>query len=265
MKLGRPRRIWAIPSIHANLSALSGIHDLIFSEIEPGDRIVYLGNYTGYSAQSVETIDELLMFRRAVMARPGMLARDLVYLRGVQEEIWQKLFQLQFAPNPEEVLQWMLHNGVAETLEDYGILPEEGLCAAHNGVMSLTRWTNFVKDKVNNHPGHAQFRGIFRRAAFTDFEEPDTQTPLLFVHAGIDPEKTLENQGDGFWWGGHDFDRLSRPYDPFAKVVRGYDPQSKGIRLNCVTATLDNGSGFGGSLVCAGFTSGGEVFDTIEA
>lgn len=46
-----------------------------------------------------------------VLAVLAVLADDLVYLRGGQEEIWQKMLQLPFAPNPMQVLEWMLGQG----------------------------------------------------------------------------------------------------------------------------------------------------------
>ena len=35
----------------------------------------------------------------------GTFLGDIVFLRGSQEEMWQKLLELQFAPNPREVLR----------------------------------------------------------------------------------------------------------------------------------------------------------------
>ena len=70
-------------------------------------------------------------------------------------------------------------------------------------------------------------------------------------------DRTIEEQGDSFWWAGRDFDRIESPYAPFAKIVRGYDPEHRGIRMNNVTATIDGGCGFGGSLVCSVFDQNG--------
>ena len=67
-----------------------------------------------------ECIDELLLFRRAILARPDADCADIVFLRGAQEEMWQKLLQLQFAPNPVEVLQWMVAQGIEPTIRAYG-------------------------------------------------------------------------------------------------------------------------------------------------
>ena len=69
--------------------------------MEEGDRLVYLGNYLGYAPHVRETVDELLAFRSAFLALPPYAdPNDIVYLRGSQEEIWQKILQLQFAQNP---------------------------------------------------------------------------------------------------------------------------------------------------------------------
>src|SRR5690606_20032961 len=101
-----------------------------------------------------------------------------------------------------------------------------------------------------------------RRAAFT---APDQSYPMLFVHTGIDADKDLGSQGDSFWWASQKFEAISDPYLPFQKVVRGYDPGRKGLSMNCISATLDGGSGFGGTLVCAGFSRTGDVVELFES
>jgi serine/threonine protein phosphatase 1 len=53
-------------------------------------------------------------------------------------------------------------------------------------------------------------------------------------------------------------------YDPFEKVIRGFDPKHEGVHLNCVTATLDGGCGFGGSLVAGSMTADGEMMELLE-
>src|SRR5262249_39954467 len=106
--LRRAARVWAIAAIHGEAQRLASIHAALSPRFGAGDRLVYLGNYLGRGSDIVATIDELLRFRREIIARPGTFAYDLVYLRGSQEEMWQKLQQLQFAINPREVLDWMM-------------------------------------------------------------------------------------------------------------------------------------------------------------
>ena len=239
-----------------------GIHDNLLPHLRAGDRIVYLGNYIGYGPQPSEVIDEILTFRRIVLSIPGAIPSDLTYLRGGQEEMWEKLQQLQFAPNPADVLLWMLGNGLSTTLTSYGLSPHDGIIAAQEGIMSLTKWTQKIKDAVRRRKGHEIFMTNLRRASFT---AEATDFPMLFVHAGIDPSRTLQDQGDNLWWSKKNFNAIELPFAPYQKVIRGYDPAHNGLHLNCVTATIDGGCGFGGSLICAGFEQNGSIFDMIEA
>ena len=259
--LGRPQRVWAISAIHGEVGKLTTIHDAILEHIKPGDRIVYLGNYTGFGEYGAAAVDELLTFRRLVLSMRSMIASDIVYLRGGQEEMWQKLLQLQFAPDPTSVLIWMLGNGLSNTLYSYGLCPHDGIEACSHGVMQLTKWTSTIREAVRAQPGHEIFGTQLVRAAFTCTE---AEYPMLFVHAGLNDQKPLEEQGDHFWWAGEQFKRIEHVYAPFQKVVRGYDPDHAGIKTNCVTATIDGGAGFGGTLTCAGFTQDGDIVEVFE-
>lgn len=260
--MGTPKNIWAIPSIHGDLERLTRIHNAIFERFEIGDRLIYLGNYTGYGERSAECIDELLTFRRLILSLPAARPSDISYLRGAQEEIVQKLFQLQFAPNPSETFLWMLGNGLANTMQSYGLCRHEGLEACQSGIMGITKWTNKVRACVKKHKGHDIFSMHLSRAAHTDKAH---SYPMLFVNAGLDATLPLEEQGDHFWWHGQNFTNITQEYAPFKKVVRGYDPKHNGVHLNCVTATIDDGCGFGGKLVCAGFDQGGNILELLEA
>lgn len=261
--LRQPRRIWAVPAIHGHADRLIALHDQLYEHIHPGDRIVYLGNMIGNGPLPRETLDELLTFRRLVLSIPGMHPDDFAYLRGQQEEMWEKLQQVQFSPSPQETLRWMLDNGMDAMLESYGIKPRSGLYAACEGVMALTRWTAGVRSTIRANPGHDIFQCQLRRAAFT--APRDGSAPILFVHAGINPQRDLQNQGDALWWGGKTFNDLCEPFTPYAKVIRGYDPNHAGLHINGVTATIDAGCGQDGSLVCAAFDPQGNILGLIEA
>ena len=87
----------------------------------PGDRLVYLGNFLGRGPQKCARPSTSCWLSAAGCSRGRCsFAYDVAYLRGGQEEMWQKLLQLQFAPNPREVLGWMLSQGVGATLAAYG-------------------------------------------------------------------------------------------------------------------------------------------------
>ncbi len=269
--LGRPRRVWAVGAIHAQPDRLDALHHAIAQRFQPGDRLVYLGNMIGHGDRVVDTIDRLLAFRRALLGMRGMLASDVVYLRGAQEEMWQKLLQLHFAPDPRHVLDWMLKQGVGPTLAAYGGVPEAGMAAARGGAVMLGRWTQGLRHAMQARPGHDALFNALRRAAYTghadggDTAQDGGGGGLLLVSAGIDPARPLGEQGDAFWWGGHGFARLGEPYGAFRRLVRGFDPARHGVVAGPVGVTLDGGCGFGGYLVCACLDSSGEVLDLFQA
>jgi serine/threonine protein phosphatase 1 len=261
-------RVWAVSSIHGEADALNRLHREMISRLQPGDRLVYLGNLIGRGPKVGATLDALLRFRSLFMARPDAFACDVVHLRGSQEEMWQKLLQLQFATDPRAVLQWMLDQGVAATLEAYGFSAAEGLREAAAGPRQLTRWTGALRQRIQDCPGHWQLLGSLRRAAYTDHHgaAPTAEgAGLLLVNAGLDPSRPLEAQKDSFWWGNAAFAGLRQPYSGYRRVVRGFCPQHPGLELGDFTATLDGGCGFGGRLMAACFTGTGEAVDQVEA
>ncbi len=257
------RRVWAIASIHSQSAQLDRLHLALTGRLEPGDRLVYLGNLIGRGPNGIATVNALLRFRSLVMARPDAFACDVVFLRGSQEEMWQKLLQLQFATDPKVVLQWMLDQGVAASLEAYGIAPGEGLREAAAGPRQLTRWTGALRQKIQQHPGHYALLANLRRAAYT--QEHSGDEGLLFVNAGLDPSRPLEAQKDSFWWGSASFCDLQEPYAGFARVVRGFSLDHPGVALGSFTATVDGGCGFGGKLIAACFNTDGSLVDQVEA
>ncbi len=259
--LGTPKKIWAVSAIHSDLERLSLVHDEILQQFKAGDRIVYHGNYTGYGLLATQTIDEILAFRRIALSIPGVLPTDFAYLRGQQEEMWEMVLQLPFAKDPTNILLWMLGNGMDPTLKSYGICPHEGIEACRQGTIALNKWICDVRKKHRLYAGHETFYCALTRAAFTDI---DQDTPLLFVHTGLDAHKKIDEQNDNFWWGSEKFQSIDTAYQPFQKVIRGYDPKHQGMHLNCVTSTIDGGCGFGGSLVCAMFENNGSIEQIIE-
>ncbi len=253
------RRVWAVAAVHGEAARLDRLHALIWERLRDGDGLVYTGNILGRGEDPAGALDRAILFRRAVIARPRAIVEDVAFLRGAQEEMWSKLLQLQFAPNPREVLDWMLANGMAATLAAYGGDEAEGRDAARKGVMALTHWTQRLRGAQNARPGHSHLFAALRRAAYTD------DGRLLFVNAGIDTARPLEAQADSFWWGGGRFGSMAEPYGGFLKVVRGYDPSHGGPARGPHAITLDGGCGFGGPLVAACIDAGGEVADWIEA
>jgi serine/threonine protein phosphatase 1 len=258
-RLRGARRIWAVAAIHGEAERLSRLHDRIAARFAEGDRIVYLGNYIGHGNAIKATLDELLDFRRRILARPHGFVCDIVFLRGAQEEIWQKLLQLQFAANPGEVLAWMVRAGVEETVRAYGGELRQGFAASRDGPRAITRWTSALRNAMNAAPGHTKLFAALRHAAVTDDER------LLFVHAGIDPSRPLSAQGDAFWWGENDILDLTQPFAGFRRVVRGFDREQRGLIERDFAVSLDAGAGRGGSLLAAALAPDGAVLETLQA
>ncbi|MBX6322919.1 MAG: hypothetical protein IRY94_13910 [Rhodospirillaceae bacterium] len=256
--LRRARRVWAVASVHGEAGRLHALHLVLKDRFAPGDRLVYLGNILGRGPAVRETVDLVLAFRRHLLARRGMFAYDIAYLRGSQEEMWDKLLQLQFAPNPREVLEWMLAHGVGATLAAYGADPAQALGHARGGPMALARWTGALRRAMQAAPGHVALMSALRRAAYSD------DGGLLFVSAGLDPQRPLRNQDDALWWGRPRTFPLGRAYEGFAQVVRGYDPAHRGLDAGPFSTSLDAGCGRGGPLLAACFAPDGAILDLIE-
>ena len=252
-------RVWAIAVIHGEARRLVQLHDSISERFRVGDRVVYLGNYIGRGGAVFATIDELLDFRRRVLGRPGGAACDVVFLRGAQEEMWQKLLQLQFAPNPGEILDWMVRAGMETTVRAYGGDLRQGLAACRDGARTITRWTGALRSAVNARPGHTAMFASLRHAAFT------SDRGLLFVHAAIDPSRPLIAQGDAFWWGREDILELKEPFAGFRRIVRGVDRDRRGVVEREFAVSVDGGAGLGGRLMAACFGLDGAVADIAEA
>ncbi|MEZ5670207.1 MAG: hypothetical protein R3F55_22820 [Alphaproteobacteria bacterium] len=252
------RRMWAIGAIFADHHRLLGLHRQLWQRLQRDDRVIYLGNMIGRGPAILETIDQLLQFRIAFLARPHATPEHLIFLRGAQEEMWQKLLQLQFAPDPPEVMRYLLGNGVAPTIRSYGGEPERAMMIAREGAVSLTRWTNLLRMAVRSRPGHEPFFAALRRAAYNRTDG------VLFVSSGLDPERPLRLQRDRFWWDTDGFRRIEGPYEDFARIVRGYDPDHGGVDHGDVTTTVDGGCGHDGTLVAACFGPDGSILDVIE-
>jgi len=254
-------RIWAISALHGEAGRLADLHKQIYDAYQAGDQIVYLGNYSGHGALVRETIDELLMFRRAILAlsEKDEDCDNIVFLRGAQEEMWQKLLQLQFAPNPVQVLNWMVGQGIEPTISAYGASVEDAIVASREGTLALTRWTNQLRQNLRSFDGHNALMSALRHAAFTE------DGAMLFVHAGIDPHRPLSAQSDSFWWGGSGFSQMNEPYNGYRRVVRGFDRRREGLQETEFTVSLDGGSGFGGPLLGALFAPDGSIERTLSA
>lgn len=88
---------------------------------------------------------------------------------------------------------------------------------------------------------------------------------MLFVHAGLDPERPLDTQGDRLWWGSTTAWAFLQPYAGYRRVIRGFDRGHPGLVLDDYSATVDGGAGFGGPLIAACFDGKGRLVDQLFA
>ena len=109
-------RIWAIGSLHSNIDSFQSIKNYILSNFSKNDKLIFLGNIIGFRNKSKEIISEVLKLRFLLMAKFCLKNEDVVYLRGAQEEMFSKLLQLQIAPNPMEIINWIFSHGVDQTV-----------------------------------------------------------------------------------------------------------------------------------------------------
>ncbi len=270
------RRLWAVAAVHGEAGRLAALHDRMAADLTVGDRIVYLGNYFGHGAEGRAVLDELLRFRRWFLSFPPYAdVDDIVFLRGAQEEMWVKLKQLQFAPDPQRVLDWMAARGMAAAARAFGADLEEAREAARAGTLALTYWCNRVREQARAVPGHDAFIDALSRAACTAAPAPAAGGAaandgaeaaeaagtgrVLFVHAGLDAGRPLDRQADAFWWAARSFEAIEAPYGPFARIVRGYDPDARGVVDRGATLSLDAGAGRGGPLTAVRLDPAGRV------
>jgi len=258
--LDHARRIWTVGAIHGKIDYLKALHEQLIARFQSGDRLVYLGNYSGQDKTAVETLNELLVTRRRLMAAGETSPPNaFVYLRGAREEMLSKLLQLQFAQNPAEVMDWLLSHQMGAVIECYGTRESVARAIAREGTLSISKWTSSLRRTINNHPGHTALLSSLRRAAFT------REGRILFVHASIDISRPLNMQKDNFWWDNGRFDDINAAYSGFLRIVRGYDHINNGLRLNSpFTATVDGGSGRGGRLNAVCFSPHGDVIDILS-
>ena len=261
-ELGAPRRIWAISAIHGEADRLATLHDHLAARFNVRDRIVYMGNFAGVDKRNgAEIFEELLAFRSALLSKAGVEPSDIVYLRGPAEEAWQRLLRLQFAPNPNQALERLLASGVEGYLRLYGISINDTKSMARGGSMAITRWTNQMRQQQRLMPGHEQLFSAMRRAAY-GLPQAD-QKRILFVPAGFEPTRLLEDQGESLWWTTTPFRITGRAQASYNRIIRGFDSVNSGAVLDEGAVTLDGGCGRGGPLMCGCFSPSGHLNEIV--
>ena len=261
VELNKSGKIWAIGSIHSNLKSFSSIKKYILKNFDSDDKLIFLGNVIGLGDNSKETLTSVINLRFNLMSKFKLKPEKIVFLRGAQEEMFSKLLQLQLAPNPEEIVEWMFDHGVNKTINSYGFSENEVKNIASSGTINITKWTINLNRALHMNPGHAQYFLNLKHAAYSHSKK------ILFVNRGVDITRPLSAQNDCFWWGFQNFSKIHKPYNTFLRIVRGYESEHlnhSGISNNNVVCTLFKQPLSNKSILCGIFGENGEILDLFE-
>ncbi len=261
VELNKSSKIWAIGSIHANLNSFDSIKKFILNNFERNDKLIFLGNVIGLGEDTKETLSSVIDLRFSLMSKFKLKPESIVFLRGAQEEMFSKLLQLQLAPNPTEIVEWMFDHGVNETVKSYGFSQVEVKNIASSGTINISKLTTNLNKAVQINPGHKEYFLNLKHAAYSHTKK------ILFVNRGVDITRPLSAQNDCFWWGYQNFSTIQKPYKSFSRIVRGYESEhlhKLEISKNDVVCTLFKQPLSNKNILCGIFTENGEILDLFE-
>ena len=242
------RRTWVIGAVYGDSARLIKVHNNIKDMYQKGDVIVYLGNLMGHGYDVGGVLDESFRFRNYLLNQAGANFEEIIFLRGMQEEMWHKLLKLQFAPKPEDVYLWLLDHGIKGSLNAYGADFQEGLIAMRKGSVAISGWTEHLNQLQNDSHGHKEILNSLKHAAVTQDKR------VLFTSCSIDTSLPLSAQGDTFWCGTAGQPDFYHPYENFSLVVMGQSNRNN-YGVHCYPYYLHVNSGGGRSatapLCCA--------------
>ena len=218
-------RIYAVGDIHGRNDLLRRLHARIVKDAQSASAnlrrvVIYLGDYVDRGLHSREVVDMLLDD-----PLPGF---EAYYLKGNHD---QQL--LDFLASPASGANWMRYGGDA-TLYSYGIrFPKDQPRELHLKLMSEQ-----LREVIP--PRHLDFFQSLKLI----FEAGD----YLFVHAGIHPEKRMDEQtADDMLWIREEF--LESDADLGKVVVHGHSvtdlPEVRDNRIG-----VDTGAVFSNRLSC---------------
>jgi serine/threonine protein phosphatase 1 len=212
-------RVYAIGDVHGRFDLLQAMAGKIAADLSavPASRSVeiFLGDYVDRGPQSRDVVEWLI--------ETPPLADERICLLGNHEEML-----LRALADPSELSLW-LYNGGEATLASYGLQSVPTSPAALHATCAAAI-----------PPSHRAFlAGLPRSAEFGSY---------LFVHAGIDPRRPLNDQDpQDLVWIREPF--LSSSADFGRIVVHGHTPvDAPDIRSNQIN--IDTGAVFSGRLTC---------------
>ena len=218
--------IFAIGDIHGCLDELTSLHKKILTHDKfdvKNDLIIYLGDYIDRGKNSKEVINQILKLKNNKI--------KTVNLMGNHDE-----FMINFLFNNKNNIENWLNFGLDQTLRSYGI-----------------EVVNFIKDGFGDDIID-QLRNTLLSIMseehinfFKGLELSFSSENYLFVHAGIDPKKTLEDQTkeDFLWSRSKSF--FDKDFKAQKIIVHGHTPEEN-IVNNPHRINIDTGCYFSGKL-----------------
>ena len=262
VEIANSKKIWAIGSIHSRLESFISIKKHLLENFQKDDYLIFLGNVIGLGEKSKQTLSSVIDLRNSLMAKFLLQPSKIIFLRGAQEEMFLKLLQLQTAPNPQDIIMWMLDHGVNATIKSYGLSIDDIINISSQGTLAISRWTKKLNYRLSEEPGHQQYFTHLKHAAFSESKK------ILFLNRGVDVSRPLSAQNDCFWWGYQNFSDLEKPYNTFVRIVRGYKSSTNNqlkhskhkIVCSLFQQPLNDNKIIGGI-----FTDSGEILDLFES
>ena len=220
--------IFAIGDIHGCLKQLVTLQDKIFNYPQYNrdeDFLLYLGDYIDRGPSSKDVINHILQLQTE-----GIKS---IFLMGNHEQ-----FMIDFLFNKINNLSNWIINGADQTFKSYDIEVAEFIKDGFEDD-NIDKLRNIFLSKLTK--GHVYF--------FKNLKLTYIMGDYLFVHAGINPEKSLSEQNKmDFLWSRSDkfFDKNFE----FEKIiVHGHSPEKEVINFP-YRINVDTGSFFSGKLSC---------------
>ena len=218
--------IFAIGDIHGSLRELTSLHKKILTHNKfdvKNDHIIYLGDYIDRGKNSKEVIDQIIKLKKKNI--------KIICLMGNHEE-----FMLDFLFNKINNIEQWVNFGLDQTLRSYDI---ELVDFIKNGFEDdiIDNLRNTLLAKMGEE--HINF--------FKELEISSLSEKYLFVHAGIDPKKSLEDQTkkDFLWSRSKSF--FDKDFKAQKIIVHGHTPEENIIN-NPHRINIDTGCYFSGKL-----------------
>jgi serine/threonine protein phosphatase 1 len=208
-------RLFAIGDIHGCVDELA----TMLKAIAPvrGDTVVFVGDYVDRGPCARAVLDLMLELETG--------EAEYVFLKGNHEDM-----MLGFLGLEGHYAESFLMNGGAQTLESYGITEETLDCVP---TQMPERHVSFLKNLA------------------TSYLRP----PYLFVHAGVLPTRTLEEQSvEDMLWIRQEF--IFHPHQLDSIVVFGHTPMRSVLVDLPSKMGIDTGLVYGGKLSCVEFVEG---------